>query len=369
MDKAQGNITSNQRELVKTAELLRMGVDMQDYARTLGIGLQSLSPTILAEMKAMVTSAVLGPTLMVDVLASAEMDSIRARLAAEIKGLDMAAMQNMMSVAPLHEAIQHMVQSQQMASSLVGAFAELSKANFAYAGIETLLASNNALIANSLASINHIGVLSDFSSLKLDALLYGGVSDDILEVTRTFGRLFAPSEARDRAVVADRQSPAIATSSYASSLSFALDSDSEPMPNNLGSVVDRLDEHLMSLDPGFVNMRRGAWDALASSNPDRCRHAAISHRELFRRVLQRLAPDVRVDIQVRGSKIKGRIKQILGGSESSAEFVVAVSGASFALYEFLSKPTHADFSNQEAVRGALMTGEGLLLFIFEERVP
>lgn len=54
---------------------------------------------------------------------------------------------------------------------------------------------------------------------------------------------------------------------------------------------DALLTMLSRLDAGFINMRQGALHALASSNPDRIRHAVTSYRELFTHVLHRLSPD------------------------------------------------------------------------------
>jgi hypothetical protein len=358
---------------MKAAARTALGVDpelMADVvgasrAASIGIGLQGFSPAVLADMKAAARTALgVDPALIADVVAASTAASIGIGPALKAQ---LNAMEDVrLSVMPLIESIRHMVDSQQMASSLVGVFAEISQASMSHGGVEILLANNNALIASSLASINRLGILSEFNSTKLDALLYGGVSEHILNVTRSFEGLYRPETARARPAVVESESPAITTSSYASSLSLSLDPKSEPVPGRVDSIVDRLDEHLAGLDPVFVKMRKGAWEALETSNPERCRHAAISYRELFRRVLQRLAPDARMDAPVPGSKIRGRVREILGGSDSSAGFVVAVSGAAFALYDFLSKPTHADFNNREAVRGALMTGEGLLLFIFEE---
>src|SRR5439155_9335890 len=52
-----------------------------------------------------------------------------------------------------------------------------------------------------------------------------------------------------------------------------------------------LEDGLTELDPGLLNVWRGARVALSPQNPDRARHVAVSLRELFTTVLHRLAPD------------------------------------------------------------------------------
>jgi len=55
-----------------------------------------------------------------------------------------------------------------------------------------------------------------------------------------------------------------------------------------------LEEFLLALHPGLLNIVEGARQALNSSNPDRVRHFTTSLRELFTHVLHELAPDHRV---------------------------------------------------------------------------
>lgn len=59
-------------------------------------------------------------------------------------------------------------------------------------------------------------------------------------------------------------------------------------------AIDELDEILMSISPHLLELRRGAWSALASSQPDSFRQAAHSARELIDQVLKEGAPDVTV---------------------------------------------------------------------------
>jgi Predicted pPIWI-associating nuclease len=55
--------------------------------------------------------------------------------------------------------------------------------------------------------------------------------------------------------------------------------------------LDDLDEALMSISAHLLEVRRGAWTAIASSQPDSFRQAAHSARELIDQVLKEAAPD------------------------------------------------------------------------------
>ena len=55
-------------------------------------------------------------------------------------------------------------------------------------------------------------------------------------------------------------------------------------------LLDALDTLLSQIDPGLLQMRHGAWSALAAQSPDSLQQAAHSMRELLRMVLERLAP-------------------------------------------------------------------------------
>jgi Predicted pPIWI-associating nuclease len=59
-------------------------------------------------------------------------------------------------------------------------------------------------------------------------------------------------------------------------------------------ALDQLDQILMSISPHLLEVRRGAWSALASSQPDSFRQAAHSARELIDQVLKEGAPDATV---------------------------------------------------------------------------
>ena len=63
------------------------------------------------------------------------------------------------------------------------------------------------------------------------------------------------------------------------------------------NALDELDEALISIDPHLVEIRRGAWSALASSHPDSLRQAAHSGRELIDQTLKTGAPNVAITAQ------------------------------------------------------------------------
>jgi hypothetical protein len=67
-------------------------------------------------------------------------------------------------------------------------------------------------------------------------------------------------------------------------------------------TLDGLDQVLLSISAHLLEVRRGAWSALAAVHPDSFRQAAHSGRELIDQVLKEGAPDtaVRADPAFRG---------------------------------------------------------------------
>lgn len=59
-------------------------------------------------------------------------------------------------------------------------------------------------------------------------------------------------------------------------------------------ALDPLDEALAAISPHLVEVRAGAWSAVASSEPDALRQAAHSARELIDQTLKLSAPDEQV---------------------------------------------------------------------------
>lgn len=57
------------------------------------------------------------------------------------------------------------------------------------------------------------------------------------------------------------------------------------------NALDELDEALLKIDAHLIEIRRGAWSALASHHPDSLRQAAHSGRELIDQTLKTGAPN------------------------------------------------------------------------------
>ena len=55
-----------------------------------------------------------------------------------------------------------------------------------------------------------------------------------------------------------------------------------------------LEKLLWEINPNLVNLLQGARQALNTDNPDRARHVTVSLRELVREVLDRVAPDDKI---------------------------------------------------------------------------
>jgi len=64
------------------------------------------------------------------------------------------------------------------------------------------------------------------------------------------------------------------------------------------NTLDDLDEVLVRISPDLLEIRRGAWAALASARPDSARQAAHSARELIDQVLKVGAPDEEIRSQL-----------------------------------------------------------------------
>lgn len=62
-------------------------------------------------------------------------------------------------------------------------------------------------------------------------------------------------------------------------------------------ALDSLDEKLQQINPHLVEIRSGAWSAVASQEPDALRQAAHSGRELIDQLLKEAAPDNKIKEQ------------------------------------------------------------------------
>jgi len=137
----------------------------------------------------------------------------------------------------------------------------------------------------------------------------------------------------------------------------------EEWTDDLGN--EELDPLLARLNPVFVDKRKGSWIALNGTNPDRLAPAAGSQKNLLLQVLRLLVKDADLpDTEdAPGSKIKARIKQIMGGSKSEAEHVKCVADAVFSGYSIFNKYDHTNQKNALALRAHMQTAESLLFMV------
>jgi hypothetical protein len=251
----------------------------------------------------------------------------------------------------------------------------------ALAGVADMIARNNTLVAGALENMQGLSVLAQLRDMALDQLLYAGVADHVRNVTLTYKELLdsrtqqitsASPQLAPRFVWQGMTVPTVTVSSYTRALRWKVHGEQEELPplqqlDFEEGASGQLDDLLADLNPRFVDMWHGSWQALQGNNPDRGRHAAVSFRELLRQFLDLVVPGGMASGDAPGSKMKSAVRQLLGNSESSAEFAVAVADAVYSLHGYLSKVTHTNYSHTQAVRAALVTGEGLLLFLLVHR--
>ena len=247
---------------------------------------------------------------------------------------------------------------------------------------ESILKRNSQIMAKAIGSL--IDIRRDVASQIIGNAFSPDLSwlaKDMGQVTQAFTRVFhdqikeinTPHFSTTIFQTTDRFSiPPAIVASYTDSARDFIDaemvSDNPVLPVhnlNFEEYGDReLDEQLYQLNPDYVEMRQGAWVALRQSNPDRIRHAATSHRELVRQLLQQLVPDAELpEENKQGTQLKARIKKALGTSEGNAEFIDAVGKAVVTLYSQLNKYTHHNEKHEESLKALLHTGEGWIRFI------
>jgi len=160
--------------------------------------------------------------------------------------------------------------------------------------------------------------------------------------------------------------PPTATAAYTRSVRLWYEEDSPaglPQGYLLGDPAPDIQSWLAALDPSFAEMHRGAWNALQSGGPDSPRHAVVSMRELLRVVLKRLVPDQELSEDGK-TRLKARLRKLLGGSESTAEFAASMSVALDGLYDRLNASTHGEASSG-VVFGLLLAVDGVLVVVMD----
>jgi hypothetical protein len=145
--------------------------------------------------------------------------------------------------------------------------------------------------------------------------------------------------------------------------------------------LDELDEALMRISSHFLEIRRGAWSALASTLPDSLRQAAHSARELIDQVLKEGAPNDAVvgdpEFRRHNSKPdvtrKDRLKFLmrtfrgevsesdLSIADKTIELVLEIDKKLIALAHARSSPQRSDVEDcvrlaESALRRVLVTG-------------
>ena len=243
-----------------------------------------------------------------------------------------------------------------------------------------VVSRNNAMIASAIEDIQAVYSAPHIRVQGFDKVFYPGVLRDIRDISASYRMLFSESSTnaaaiRDLTAIQQIWSRMLIPSSTVASFTHSLRSGvalrPEPNSETLPPLSDRedprelLDLLLADLNPDLVDRRKGSWQALGDSNPDRLSQAAFSYRELIRMVLDELAPHVEVDPSEQGSKRKKQVRQVLDGREG--EFAGAMVEGLSKLYDFLSKSAHTTYRNEVAVQAALMAGDGLLLMLLSGR--
>lgn len=246
---------------------------------------------------------------------------------------------------------------------------------------EVFARENNVLLTkaiNDLFALRHSEIknLATQAAMGLDL---GLLSAHLADVGQAYLGLFRDQLRHiNTAVLADISpvvganlvTPTATVAYYADSMRYLVEAEAEltlhPIPQlGLEEYGDGyLDPLLRKLDPNWVEMRQACWFVLRAGGPDRLRHAATSQRELFAQVLRRLVPNLQLpeDAQ-KGPQIKARIKLLMDGSDTAADFVQAVTNAVYHYYGLANKFVHANEKHEASLRAMLRVGEGLLLFI------
>lgn len=158
--------------------------------------------------------------------------------------------------------------------------------------------------------------------------------------------------------------PPVATAGYARALRFAVGPDliegQDQSVETLGNP--ELASHLREIGEEYFVKYQGMWAALNSRHPDYMRHVAVSGRELLRAVVQHFVPDSDLEDEERGALLKPRIRKLLGGSVSGADWVFHFSRGAVGFYQQFNAYTHADPGNERSLRALVMAVDGMLLF-------
>lgn len=242
-------------------------------------------------------------------------------------------------------------------------------------GLSSLLQHNNRSIASAIddsLALRNLELTHPSDSLLPQLKGFPPVSEHLSAITASveaIGREFS-LEAAHRSHSADHApimvvAPPTAAAAYTRATRLWFEGGSAVGPPEgypLGNPATEIRAWLAELDPSLAEMHRGAWDALTNGGPDSLRHAAVSMRELLRIVLKTLVPDESIE-EGGKTRLKARLRKLLSGSESSAEFAMGMSLGIDGLYDRLNASTHGPKTDQGVLRGVLIAADGVLLVV------
>ena len=229
-------------------------------------------------------------------------------------------------------------------------------------------AIDDSLALRSLASAS----LSERSVARLEALApisvhFPAITEAVETLNRELPTRLAalsgirPTEDSLAAVVV----PPTATAAYSRSIRRWIEPESNAgLPEDYPIQDPHALVHtcLAELNPRFVEKHQGAWNALQQGGPDSLRHAAVSMRELLRTVFKCLVPDE--DLEGEGSiRLKARVRHLLNGSKSGAQFATHMALGLDGLFDRLSACIHGDETDRAALQGVMIATDGVLLFV------
>lgn len=286
----------------------------------------------------------------------------------EMTGLSSAALTVEKAVGPLFR-------TQELNSALLSNLAFTPMIT----SLEELARTNNRLLTDAIDDV--LAVRSEILSgwpKTFEGIAFQDLLPDLTGINTAFEQLFQKNLDRlisepPRASYIEYVVPTVTVRSCTYSIRNLVEAETVPydqliqQPRESGldaSGLDNLDSMLASLDPTLVTMRQGCWYALDSRSPDYLRHAATSQRELVVQVFEHLVPNSELPASPnQGPRLRERIEHLAPESKSDRKFAKTIADALLELYGQLNKYTHANPAHENALRGILTTGEGLLVFV------
>lgn len=262
-------------------------------------------------------------------------------------------------------AMAPMLELQQQNASFLAGLTQ----SIAAPGIEALLRDVNLSVSSAIEDAFAMRA-TDMSTWPRWAASFPPLTVHFPKITESLGMftshelqrlLTVPGHVKDAWLISP---PPVATAGYTRALRLAVDpepvdGDAYPM-ETMGNP--ELASHLREIGEEYFVKYQGMWAALRSMHPDYMRHVAVSGRELLRAVLQHFVPDLDLDEGERGALLKPRIRRLLGGSDSGADWVFHFSQGALGFYQRLNAYTHADPGDKQSLRAMVMAVDGMLLF-------